>query len=321
MQTSTWVGLFLMVGTNIACADPGCLEFNNRWNALTKPDKATQFFCVEPLEPFDHDANDFSPVNAYWLSEVSRIIYKEERKKEPKRNDYLEPVGLNETDFFDEKGIQCALIESKDPTKQFSILVFRGTNNVTDWFENLNVDLINFSNQARVHQGFYDALMKVWPRLEPKLAKLQGPIYYCGHSLGGALAIIAAAKSERKPQSVYTYGCPRVGDAEFSTSLESIAIYRIVNHLDMVTTIPPTVKYLEYAHPGRTCYITHDNRLLINPNVKTILQDRSVKPRTKNKKVDRRGFFDPPEPMADHAPVNYSAHLERILVNDNEVTK
>ena len=305
-----------MLAAATSQADPVCLEFDNRWEALTMPHISTQFFCVDPLPIFEADASGYSPVNAWWLCEVSRIIYKE--GKGPLRNHYFGKAGLKEMDFFDEKGIQCALIEPKGPTKRFSILVFRGTSDVSDWLKNLDVELIDLAEKGRVHQGFYKALMKVWPKLEAKLAKLEGPTYYCGHSLGAALAIVAAAQAETKPRGVYAYGCPRIGDPELAKSLEPVAIYRIVNHLDVVTTVPPTVKFLDYTHAGTLCYIAHDNSLHVDPNEVFVTEDRAREERTLDKEVDRREVYYPPEPMSDHAPANYSAHLERQLPGNKD---
>lgn len=301
--------LLLILCVTTGRVGAGCPGFDNRWEALTLPQLATQFFCLEPLPPFEIDAKAYSPVNAWWLAEVSRIIYKE--GKGPLRNHYLAKAGLKETEFFDEDAIQCALVESTDLENRFNVLVFRGTGDVSDWLKNFDVELIDFEGGGRVHKGFYHALMQVWSKLEPKLAKLEGPVYYCGHSLGAALATVAAAQAETKPVGVYAYGSPRVGDAEFAKSLEGIAIFRFVNHLDVVTTVPPKVKFLQYEDVGNAYYITHDNHLWVDPNDVIIAEDRGLSKRVFDKEVDRHLFYDPPEAMGDHAPVNYSEHLRR----------
>jgi predicted lipase len=72
-----------------------------------------------------------------------------------------------------------------------------------------------------MHNGFYlgyssvSSLMK--KQIELLLQKYRGsPIYVTGHSLGGALATVAALdiKHTYNPSSmkVYTYGQPRVGN-------------------------------------------------------------------------------------------------------------
>lgn len=275
------------------------------------PQITTQFFCYNPLPQFEPETASFSLANAWWLSEVSRIIYKEGRG--PLRNHYLEPTGLQETTFFDKDGIQCALLESEDPNHGFVIVVFRGTSDVTDWIKNVDVNLVDWEGAGQVHRGFYKGLLRVWTKLEKKLATEERPVFYCGHSLGGALAILAAAKAKVKPVAVYVYGCPRVGDAAFAESMAGIMIYRVENHLDIVTTIPPSIKRFEYVHIGQSCYIAHDNTLHIDPNETFVIDDREREDRVLDKEVDRREFYYPPESISDHAPVNYSAHLERQL--------
>ncbi len=52
-------------------------------------------------------------------------------------------------------------------------------------------------------------------------------VWFTGHSLGGALATLAAGRYERAPE-VYTFGAPRVGDGEHVKSLDT-PVYRFVN--------------------------------------------------------------------------------------------
>jgi len=79
-----------------------------------------------------------------------------------------------------------------------------------------------------VHEGFYTALQRVLPRLEKWIqgyfAGLWGSVpeswklIFTGHSLGGALALLAATVAEsqgwdRAPDATITFGAPRVADA------------------------------------------------------------------------------------------------------------
>ena len=60
------------------------------------------------------------------------------------------------------------------------------------------------------------------------------------HSLGGALATIAAKKLSHKGglAACYTFGAPRVGDEEWIENIKT-PIYRLVNAADSVTMLPP----------------------------------------------------------------------------------
>ena len=70
---------------------------------------------------------------------------------------------------------------------------------------------------GRVHQGFRDVFMEISGQLD-ELVRVATPdqkLWLTGHSLGGALATLAAAHLEgARVQGLYTYGCPRVGDDE-----------------------------------------------------------------------------------------------------------
>jgi triacylglycerol lipase len=66
-----------------------------------------------------------------------------------------------------------------------------------------------------------------------------------GHSLGGAMAIHAAAHIQvfyyNKPFLLYTFGAPRVGDTRFFKFFKTIfkgTNYRITNYRDPVPHVP-----------------------------------------------------------------------------------
>jgi predicted lipase len=74
-----------------------------------------------------------------------------------------------------------------------------------------------------------------------------------GHSLGGALAVMAAAYLQNVYNSVnylYTMGQPRVGNDNFAAFMtKSIPnTYRIVNNADQVPHVPQSV--LGFKHSG-----------------------------------------------------------------------
>ncbi len=72
---------------------------------------------------------------------------------------------------------------------------------------------------ARFHRGFLDALEMVW---EPLLAAVdeaqkakERPLWITGHSLGGALALLAAWRLQRSfmaVQEIVTFGAPMIGN-------------------------------------------------------------------------------------------------------------
>ena len=111
-----------------------------------------------------------------------------------------------------------------------------------------------------IHEGFGRAFDLVKSHLVEaiEMARSMGkPLVLAGHSLGGALAVLAAEYSARvaghAPEVVYTFGCPRVGDANFAGSFRDLGLssvtYRLVHGADLVPRVPPTG--LSYVHVGR----------------------------------------------------------------------
>lgn len=74
------------------------------------------------------------------------------------------------------------------------------------------------------------------------------PLFITGHSLGGALATIAAKKLTHKGgiASCYTFGSPRVGNVDWAVGIKT-PVYRVVNAVDPVTMMPPSGVFIEIS--------------------------------------------------------------------------
>ncbi|MBC5833010.1 lipase family protein [Vibrio metschnikovii] len=96
-----------------------------------------------------------------------------------------------------------------------------------------------------VHRGFYQYTMALLSLMEKDLGlhKIK-KFYCCGHSLGGAGALLLSAliKDSYHPPvlRLYTYGMPRTGTRSFVTRYQNILHYRHVNNHDLVAQIPMT---------------------------------------------------------------------------------
>ncbi|HJE30070.1 MAG TPA: lipase family protein, partial [Pseudomonas nitrititolerans] len=63
----------------------------------------------------------------------------------------------------------------------------------------------------------------------------------CGHSLGGAIALLLAEWLRQEWSEniqLYTYGAPRAGDRAFVQAAQSLTHHRIVNHDDPIPALP-----------------------------------------------------------------------------------
>jgi len=292
------------------------MDFDNSWDAVLKPGKATVYFDALSETNFEADSSSYSKINAWWLAELCRLIYRQgpdevERAAGPSRKEVLGGVKLDEVDFFNEDDTEASLIKSIDSSAvQFAALVLRGTNDPRDWLTDFNAIQDGWAGVGLVHKGFAKALDLVWDKVTASLDKNvppDCPLFITGHSLGAALATLAA--SLRKPRALYTFGSPRVGDNDFGATLSGMNAFRVVNNRDVVTTVPPP---LPFHHVGELHYITHQGGMLVSPNDETVARDRLKRDRLSFLSLDfRKLFTDAPEPFADQAPVNYVAHLER----------
>ena len=155
---------------------------------------------------------------------------------------------------------------------------------------------------GKVHRGFALALARVWDDIAPHLDRLETPVLFTGHSLGAALATLAA--SRRAPDTLYTYGSPTVGNADFAATLEGVAIHRYVNCCDAVCRIPPAL----YDHIGTLHYIDSAGALVEAEEPDAARwQARSEHFRANSGQWDKVWIRD----LADHAPVNYRRAIER----------
>ncbi len=152
------------------------------------------------------------------------------------------------------------------------VLVFRGSKGRADWEINFNTLQTKslFGVPGGIHRGFTNALNSVWGKIVRPLALRADasgkPLILSGHSLGGALATLAAARIAHKIRpdlvaAVHTFGQPLVGNATFASFVDGHfhdRFFRYVNHRDIVPMIPPKPFY---RHVGRLLYFNVDGTL------------------------------------------------------------
>jgi hypothetical protein len=128
------------------------------------------------------------------------------------------------------------------------VLSFRGSSNIPNWITNLSVGKATYSkcSGCQVHSGFLAAWNNIKAAVHSAIQSLRSthrdvPIFITGHSLGGAMATLAAPdiKESFGIHSLYTYGEPRVGNPEFSKWFRSVVYsFRVIHSADIVPHIP-----------------------------------------------------------------------------------
>lgn len=156
--------------------------------------------------------------------------------------------------FISAKSTQATIIRRGD----IVILAFRGTetDKIKDWISDLRVAKITF-NGHKVHKGFYRAYQNVRRFILDHVNNLDKStqLYITGHSLGAALATLAAYDlllHGFKISGVYTFGSPRVGDRKFAAAFNKkfeARCYRIINDSDIVCRVPTMLRWRHVNQP------------------------------------------------------------------------
>jgi triacylglycerol lipase len=134
-------------------------------------------------------------------------------------------------------------------------LVFRGTKTISEWIADATVTQVDYTyvaNGGKTETGFTTVYESIRAGIIQKLTSLASggtytTLYITGHSLGAALAVVAAPdliqQTEFKQPVVYTFAGPRAGDPVFVSLYngEVDTCWRVVNTNDEVPKVPPPV--------------------------------------------------------------------------------
>lgn len=145
-----------------------------------------------------------------------------------------------------------------------NIIAFRGTNREVEAITDAIVFQNNypFAGYGKVHAGFLELYQSLAAQVQAAATTFNPslPCYITGHSLGGAIATLAALdlaitlpKLKHRIQ-LYTYASPRVGTPEFATQHSHLLpnSYRVVNLGDTIPLTPPFEVYgNRYSHIGQ----------------------------------------------------------------------
>ncbi len=219
----------------------------------------------------------YDPQMAYLMSVVSGWAYSDGQTLADKMQHYGFERGAHVQEFSVVNDamlvvVRAYLVRSEDG--RTGILAFRGTQpvNAINWLANADTMAREFHGRGVVHHGFHACVEALWSYIEAALheaVNAEQPLeqlYVTGHSLGGAMALLAAAKIfcdeavppawRRMIRGVYTFGQPQVGDAQFASACGDLdnLVYRHEYRHDVVPGLPPS-SIVEFTHMGekRVC--------------------------------------------------------------------
>ena len=165
-------------------------------------------------------------------------------------NEILEHADFELLETFSTKGTQAFICTrkikstSQKKDKVVTFLVFRGTEptDFTDIKTDIKAKLVDVEVSGmtvQMHSGYVEAFNWVREDINTALGNLpHDQLIITGHSLGGALAIVATRLlASDVVGACYTFGAPPVGAVEVSNNLKT-PVYEIINEIDIVPRLP-----------------------------------------------------------------------------------
>jgi triacylglycerol lipase len=191
------------------------------------------------------------------LAELAMIAYNDEAEA----LEAARAIGFSEAQLIDNDGSQAFRFTSEHDV----VLACRGTE-PTEWNDiqaDANAVMSVVGTFGNVHSGFNREVDDLWPVLEDLIRENTKPVWFCGHSLGGAMATICAYRCKTSaissnPQELHTFGSPRVGCRRYIRHAE-VTHYRWVHNNDVVTRVPPA--WMGYRHCGNEIYLDRYGRI------------------------------------------------------------
>lgn len=207
------------------------------WDALFCNQRPNDTIRLDP-------ADTFSLRTSYWMAWLSLQGYGSQRAK-PK----LRKAGFSRFRVIEDRA--TGLLGFIASTPDFTVVSYSGSADMKDWLHDLTFDQIRDTTWAfpgRFHRGFYNAIQGRWQEILDETSRQSAgkPVYVTGHSLGGAMAILTAARLANAGlpvASVYAFAAPRVGDEEFAARYDALLgarTWRFNNNEDIIPHLGPS---------------------------------------------------------------------------------
>lgn len=281
-------------------------SLDRSWSALFQPGAATVYgFDHIGAGPIGESATD--PRRVALACEFARLAYQPDAALRARALADALPLHLEEVALLEKSSTACHVAISK--TLDLTIVAFRGTDEARDWATNLHAVTSSWKPGGRAHRGFKQAWYSLAPELRDRLRPLPPRRLLCGHSLGGALALLEA--SAHGCEALYTFGSPRPGTDALVTTVKA-PHFRVVNHHDPVPELPLGGPPFFFTHGGTAIHLgANGDPTRDAPSLRERLGVAVALARSSSAWRDL-GHHAPPF-LADHAPVNYAAKLVAAL--------
>ncbi|MFJ6774261.1 lipase family protein [Kitasatospora sp. NPDC091257] len=269
------------------------------------------------IPALDHSTTRYSLPHAYWMARAAGLAVLDRAGIEDRAHAW----GFDEVRHFESTHRMPFPIEDTQAYTMASdrmiVTGFRGTEvlKIYDWLTDVDTPPVpGPANKGFVHYGFHQALQSVYPQIRDTVQELRSDgqsVWFTGHSLGGALAMLAGARwyfeePRRLPDGVYTFGQPRTCERLLAGAHNAAfrdRCYRFVNNNDIVPRLPPEPAY---THVDALRYFDADGELHEAMPLIAGLQDRV--------KGYRQDMFAPEtDAIKDHHLPNYLAAFEKNL--------
>lgn len=217
----------------------------------------------------------------------------------------VEQSGIEGYEFLNQESAQAYIFT----TIHDCIVVFRGTepDDINDIKADVDAVMVVAETLGRVHRGFKRESDRLWEPLERLLTNNQKPLWFTGHSLGGAIATLNAGRCvlspiPASPSGLYTFGSPRVGNRRFINYVK-LNHYRWVNNNDIVPRLPP--RWLGYRHAGKELYLNAYGK------VRTYTTWRRIRDQWLGFLITLRAWKV--DHVTDHLITSYIGHLQKAV--------
>jgi triacylglycerol lipase len=281
---------------------------------LNPPVRGYRYFEAAPHWRFDPAAGVDDARNRWWMAEHALLAYDDDTAIDAA----LAAHGYAVEHLRDRASSGYAFLAL---APDHALLAFRGTevfnpgdplrklaDVVRDWQVDARCARVPLEHGGAAHGGFARALDALWPAIEPHLGRVRR--WWCtGHSLGGALAQLAALRlrAQRAPVAgVVTFGQPRCGDRSCAQRSAELPLLRVVNACDLVPRLPPPT--LGFEHAGALLHLDAEQ-----------LRDygSTLRARLRRLPQDLQHGIGALTPLAliDHAPLHYAIKCHNAVLD------